>query len=575
MSARAASPLGWAARLARPHWPRIGGGIFLGTIAVLAAMGLLATSGYLISRASLQPPILTLLVAIVGVRFFGVLRALTRYVERLASHDAALRTLARARTLLYERLIPQVPSGLGLRTTDVLSRFVGDVEALQHLFVRALGPPVVAVVGIAVATGVAWWLSPAAGVVMAVALIGSALLLPTLSGIAGRRSGRRQAAARSQLTSELIETLEGAPELALYGQEEARTTRLAQADAGLVRLARRDAWLSGATGGISVLATGATMALVVAAAIPGVVSGQTDGVLLAALALLAMAAFEAIVPLPTAAQHMSATSNAAGRLQDLTERPPPFAEPVAPRALPATGRLELADAVVRLSGTRVLDGVSLSLQQGERVALVGPSGSGKSTLALALTRLAPIEPGRGTLGSVDLSDVDGDELRTAVRLERGDGHLFAGTIRENVRLSRPDATDSDVDRALDRAGATSWITTLPEGADTSVGEDGALASGGQRQRILLARALLAPARFLILDEPAAHLDEAAADALLADLIDGVAADVGVLLITHRLSGLDAFDRVLVMEHGRIVESGTVDELRQLHGRFADMERMPV
>jgi thiol reductant ABC exporter CydC subunit len=546
--------------------------VFLGALAVLAAMALLATSGYLISKAALQPPILTLTIAIVGVRFFGIVRALSRYLERLASHDAALRTLARARTLLFERLVPQVPGGLGLRSGDVLSRFVGDVEALQHLFVRALGPPVIAAIAIAVATGVAWSLSPAAGVVMAGSLLASAALLPLISGLAGRRSGRRQAGARSQLTSELLETLEGAPELALYGREEERIARLARADERLVDIARRDAWLSGATGGLSVFATVATMALVVAAAIPGVASGQTDGVLLAALALLALGAFEAIVPLPAAAQHMSATASAAGRLQELTERPAPFPDPSHPRALPTTGPLELRDAVVRFDGDPVLAGASLTIQPGERVALVGPSGAGKSTVALALTRLVPLASGQALIGGADLLGLEGDAVRRAVRLERGDGHIFNGSIRENVRLSRPDATDADVDQALVRAGAGTWIASLPKGADSSAGEDGALVSGGQRQRILLARALLAEARFLILDEPSAHLDDDAAAALLADLVEGVTAATGVLLITHRLDGLGLFDRVVVLERGRVVEAGPVRELRAKDGRFAALER---
>jgi thiol reductant ABC exporter CydC subunit len=571
MSARTTSRIGWAVGLARPQWPRIGAGVLLGALAVLAAMALLATSGYLISKAALQPPILTLTIAIVGVRFFGILRALSRYLERLVSHDAALRTLARVRTLLYERLVPQVPGGLGLRSGDVLSRFVGDVEALQHLFVRALGPPLIAVVAIAVAVGMAWALSPAAGAVMAGALLLSAVALPVISGLAGRRSGRRQAVARSQLTSEFLETLEGAPELALYGREDQRIARLARADGHLVDIARRDAWLSGATGGLSVLATVATMALVVAAAVPGVASGQTDGVLLAALALLALGAFEAIVPLPVAAQHMSATASAAGRLQELTERPAPFPDPRNPQPVPGTGPLALRDAVVRFDGDPVLSGASLTIYPGERVALVGPSGAGKSTVALALTRLVPLESGRALVGGVDLRDLEGEAVRQRVRLERGDGHIFGGSIRENVRLSRPDANDVEVDRALVRAGAGTWIASLPDGADSSAGEDGALVSGGQRQRILLARALLADARFLILDEPSAHLDDDAADALLADLVDAVDEERGVLLITHRMDGLESFDRVVVLEEGRVVESGPVQELRSARGRFSELE----
>ena len=573
MSARSSSIL-WATGLARTERTRVAGSIVLGAVSILAAVGLLAMSGYLISKASLQPPILTLTVAIVFVRAFSIIRAVSRYLERLLSHDAALRVLSRLRVTLYERLVPLVPGGLGrTRSTDLLSRFVADVDALQHLFVRALGPPAIAALTIAAAGLTAWLLVPAAGVVLVVCLTAAAFVLPALSGRLGVKAGRRQAAARAELTGELVEALEGAPELAVYGRAEDRLARVARADDELVRLARRDARLAGATSGLGLAATGATIALVLVAAIPSI-GGSDDGVLLAALALLAMAAFEAILPLPVAAQHMSATASAAERLRDVTERPVPVPEPSPSSPLPPTGALVVEDLTVLHPGATeaAVAQATFRVRPGERVAVVGSSGAGKSTLALALTRLIPVAAGRATLGGVDLAISTGDDVRTAIRLEAGDGHLFATSLRENVRLARPDATDLDVDAALARAGLGPWIATLPAGPDTHVGEDGALLSGGQRQRVLLARMLLADARILILDEPAAHLDPEGAESLVRDALASLPLDVGVLLITHRLVGLDGFDRILVMDRGRIVESGAPAELAAAGGRYAELWR---
>ena len=558
----AAGALWRATRLAAPGRRRLWLSLAMGVLAAGAGIALLATSGYLISAAALGPPILTLTVAIVGVRTFAILRSTARYAERLSSHDVALRVLSRARRTFYDRLVPLVPGGLPrLRSGDILSRAVGDVDALQHLYVRALGPPVVAVIVCAGAAVAAWFMLPAAGIALAVLLAAGAIVLPAIAGAAGRRAGRRQAPARAALTAEVLEAVQFAPELAAYGLEDDRIARVAAADRSLARTSRSDASI-GATGtGLVVALAGAAAAVVLAVAIPSVSGGTMDGVWLAALALLALAAVDALAPLPAAAQHLSATATAARRLEEVTDRPPPVTDPDHPVPVGPRPGLALEGARLRYSasGPWVLDGVDLRLDPGRRVAVVGPSGAGKSTIANVLVRFRDLNGGRATIDGRDVRDHAQDDVRRAVRLCEQDAHLFATTIRDNVRVGAPGIDDAAVRHALDRAGLGDWIARLPDGLDTQVGEAGAQVSGGQRSRIALARALASGAPVLILDEPTAHLDAASTRAFVDDLAAG-AREASVLLITHSPIGLEEFDEVLLLEHGRVAARGPHEEL---------------
>ncbi|HWA54005.1 MAG TPA: ABC transporter transmembrane domain-containing protein, partial [Solirubrobacterales bacterium] len=318
--------------------------VVLGAGAVLAAVGLLTTSGYLISRAAQHPDVLALSLAIVGVRFFGISRALLRYAERLVSHDLAFRTLTDLRTRFFRRLVPLVPGGLpGLGRGELLSRFVGDVDRLQDLYLRGIGPPLVAVVAGAGAVLVAFLILPAAALVLAAALLAAGVLAPALSRAAARSAGRRQGAARAALGGELVEIAAGSAEIAVAGRAGDWIERADRASGELASLQGRDALSGGlATGLGTTLAAGAVVA-VLAVSIPAVESGALAGVLLAALALLAMAAFEAVAPLPAAAAGIDACAGAAQRIEAVLERDPPVAEPDHPAPLPSNGALTMSD----------------------------------------------------------------------------------------------------------------------------------------------------------------------------------------------------------------------------------------
>lgn len=555
------TPLGRAALETRSRWRLLALSVLLGAGTILAAVGLLTSAGYLISRAAEHPEILSLTVVIVAVRFFGIARALFRYGERLVSHDLAFRTLTDLRTRFFAKLVPLVPGGLGdAKRGDLLSTFVGDVDQMQNLYLRGLAPPMIAAVSSLVCVVVASIMLPAAGLVLAAMLLLGGVAMPVITRSAARRAGRRQAAARSALSTDLLEIASGSAELAVAGRERDWLNRVAASDSRVIELQKSDALSGGVAVGLSTMLAVLTVIAVTAVAIPAVHSGDLSGVLLAALALLALASFEPILALGQAAAGIDACADAASRIEAVTERPPPVVESGTPTPIPASGPISFDDVSFAYADDLgpVLDGVDLRLSPGEAVALVGPSGIGKSTLSELLVRFRDPDSGSIRIGGVDLRDVDSAELRRQVRLAPQDAYLFDGSIRENVALGRPEASTAELEAALARVGLGSWLDGLPGGIDTAVGEGGARVSGGQRQRIAMARTVVSGASFMVFDEPTTHLDpESAGD--LEHLLTGLPeAGSAVLVVTHEIVDPERFDRILELRNG------TVEEIESLH-----------
>jgi ATP-binding cassette, subfamily C, bacterial CydC len=531
-----------------PRW-RMALAVLLGVLAVGFGVALMTTAGYLISRAAEQPPILSLTVTIVAVRFFGLARPLARYLERLASHDLALRALGRIRTRFYARIEPLAPAQLeGFRHGDLLGRMVGDVDALQGLYLRVLGPPLIALLVAAACIGATAAFLPAAAAVLAAGLLVGGVAVPAAAWTLGRGAGRRQAAARGGLTADLVEILRGAPELVVYGREQETLDRVRAGDRELARLGRRDALAAGVADGLSILVAGLTVAGVLAVAVAAHDAGTLDRVLVATLALLALSSFESVAPLPAAAKELSATLAAGRRVLELTDREPAVRDPEEPMPAPpkhAPVVLECVTARYAPDEPPALRNVSLRLDPGRRIALVGPSGAGKTTVTNLLLRFLDPERGRITIAGRDLREYRQEDVRRTFALAGQDAHVFDSSIRANLAFARPGATDSELEEALRRARLGDWVASLPDGLETQVGEEGSRLSGGQRQRLTIARALLADAPVLLLDEPTAHLDPENAEALVRDALSA-AGDRSVLLITHRSEGLDLVDEVVTL-----------------------------
>ncbi|WP_405536365.1 thiol reductant ABC exporter subunit CydD [Streptomyces sp. NBC_00075] len=552
---------------------RFGLALLLGSLALGSAVGLMATSGWLISRASQQPPVLYLMVAVTATRAFGIGRAVFRYAERLVSHDAVLRMLADTRVAVYRRLERLAPAGL--RTTrrgDLLSRLVADVDALQDYWLRWLLPAGAALVVSAASVGFTAWLLPEAGAVLAAGLLAAGVGVPLVTNAVARRAERRLAPARGALATHVADLLTGTAESTVAGALNARTEEVRRADSALTRIASRAATATALGDGLTALLSGLTLAATALVGAQAVADGRLGGVVMAVVVLTPLAAFEAVLGLPLAVRYRQRVRRSAERVYEVLDAPEPVREPEQPRSAPLSPfPVVVKELAARHAGQDrdALARLDLTLDEGRRIAVVGPSGSGKTTLAQVLLRFLDADAGSYTLGGVDAYTLDGDDVRRLVGLCAQDAHLFDSSVRENLLLARKDATEDDLRGALARARLLDWAESLPDGLDTLVGEHGARLSGGQRQRLALARALLADFPVLVLDEPAEHLDLPTADALTADLLDATKGRT-TLLITHRLAGLDAVDEVIVLDGGRVVQRGTYAELVAVDGPLRGM-----
>ncbi|GAY10812.1 transport ATP-binding protein CydC [Pseudonocardia sp. N23] len=543
-----------------------------GAAATASGAGLLSLAAWLIATAATHPSVTALSVAVVLTRALGVTRGVTRYLERLVTHDAALRTLADVRVRVYERLARTEPVRR-FRSPDLVTRLVSDTDATQDLLVRGLTPPLAAVVAGAGAVTLATALLVPGGLLLAAGLLVGGLVVPVVAAALSRASGSRQAEARAELSTALVDALHGAQDLAAYGATGRAVARVEAADAVLTATARRDAGLLGLGAGASALVAGLTLWGTLLLGVAAVTDGSLGTVPLAVLVLTALASFEIVAPLPAAAARLGAVRASGERLFDVLDTPPAVRDPGGAGVL-APGALQVRDLRVRYAPGEpwALDGLDLDVAPGTRVAVVGPSGSGKSTLAAVLFRFLDADSGTVAIGGTALTEVSADTARGVVSGVPQQPHMFTGSVAANLRLARPDATDDALWDVLGRVRLADDVAAMPGRLDADVGEHGIRLSGGMRQRLALARALLTDASLLVLDEPTTHLDPDTRDAVLADLL-AAAGGRAVLLVTHDLDRLETMDAIHVVVGGRVVQHGTHADLLARDGWYRSAHRL--
>ncbi len=560
-------------RLYRPYGLWMAGGVALGLATMLANFGLLALAGWFLASAAAvglagyaAQNAFNFFTPAAGVRFFATVRVLARYASRLVDHEATFRQVAALRVFLFARLVPLAPLGLADRSGDLLGRLVADVERLSDFYPRVLLPMLVAAIASLVMALAFGAIAPAAGLALYLLLLLAGVAVPLVGLGAAAKPGRKIVALEAGLRADVVDTMQGMADLLTYGAAPAMAARIEGADAALIAGQRRMRSIAAIGAAASTLLANVAMAAMLLIGIPLLRAGLVSGPELSLFVLGALGAFEAVAPLSQALPLLAPIRESARRVFEIADRPAPVRDPAA--SPPRPGRLDLELRGIRLcynaadKSERIwaLNGLDLSIPQGTRMMLLGRSGAGKTSIANLLLRFAEYQEGSALLGGIELHDIRGDDVRSLFTVVSERTFLFHGTIRDNLLLARPGATDPMLWQALETAQLAAFVRAEPAGLDTPVGEAGARISGGEARRVALARAVLRDTPWLILDEPTEGLDPVTAAALRGAL-EAVTAGRTVLWITHRLEAISEADRVAVLEAGRVVESGVVGALR--------------
>jgi ATP-binding cassette, subfamily C, bacterial CydC len=554
----------------KPHIPRVMLAILLGVATVTSNVGLLATAAYVISGSALVAFLGSLVIPIYLVRLFGVSRAGARYAERLISHNLTFKLLADIRTWFYTRLEPLAPARLlRHRTGDLLSRIVGDVEELQNVYLRIIAPVAVASVTSLLTFALLYSFGPPLAFVALGFLLAAGIGVPILVRNLAGGLGRRQLGLRGELNAGILDGVQGAQDLLAFGREHDHERNIATLNRRLGRMQGKMAFITGLQDALGDLLMNLAMTSVLVLAIPLVSGGEVRGVLLAFLALVVLGSFEAVQPLGTAFQFLGRSVGAAERIFEIVDAEPEVQDPATPLSIPRDHKLEFDKVGFRYKDGFALEDVSFTLEPGKRIAIVGPSGAGKSTLVGLVLRFWNPKEGEISIGDCNVREYAQDDVRALIGVVSQDTHVFNDTLRANLLLARPEATEDDLRVVLAQAQLDELVERLPRGLESPLGEQGLKLSGGERQRLSVARALLKDAPLLVLDEPTANLDPATERELL-DAVYRSAQDRATLVITHRLVRMQEMDEILVLERGRIVERGTHTELEARHGTYRRM-----
>jgi len=553
-------------------------GVFLAFVTMLANVSLMALSGWFISAMALAG------IAGIAINYFtpagfirglAIIRTAGRYAERLVTHDATLRVLSDIRVWFYASLEPLAPARLqSWRSGDLLNRIQSDIDALDSFYINSLIPMMTAVLGVVVISFFVAQYSPLYSLVLLGLLLLGGAVLPPISYIGSRKPVQKELECRSELRNTLLDSVSGMAELRVYASKRTLLDQLESSQQAYMKAQdetnRVNSLSQVIIGSLAQVAVWLGLIIIIP-----LVSVQTlDGAYLGMLVLLALASFESIAPMPLAFQSLGKSLVAARRLFELVDVPPLVVEPQNPRAMNASRDIEFERVSLTYPGQKrpAIKDVTFSIAQGERVAVVGASGAGKSSLLQLLLRFYPATEGQVMLAGRSVQDYRSSDLYQCYSVVSQSTHLFNTTIRANLMMARSEASSESMILAARRARIHDEIMAMPNGYDSFVGEAGIRLSGGQIRRIALARAFLQDAPILLLDEPTEGLDPSS-ERLVMDILANEFKGKSLLLITHRLVGLEAMDRIVVLEQGRIVEEGDHQSLMKDGGRYAEFRQI--
>lgn len=554
----------------KPYWGEVLLSIFLGVATIGAGIGLLGTSAYLIATAALHPSIAELQVAIVGVRFFGISRAAFRYGERLVSHSVNLRLLSSLRIWYYRQVEQADQRSLSVfRTGDLLDRTLRELETLENFYVRVFSPLIVFLI---VTTGVSFFVGrfqPALGWILATGLFVSGIVLPVVSIIVSKGPSRKMAIQNSNLSAQVIETLDGLEELQAFGTSHVLLDRIRDVNKNLAFTHLRTSALGGMNNGLIVLISSLTILLLIWVSITDVQVGLLTGIILTVVVQLALASFEASGNLPTAAQKLTESISAAKKIFEIADL---HAEE------PKKNNLQEAEIGAWLTFDKVcftneedagfsLADLSFDVEIGKKIAVVGPSGAGKSSLIDLILKFTILTSGKILFNGRDIAGLTNESIRANFSVMAQDGYLFNCSLKENLLLAKPGASDGEITGVLAKVGLAEWLLQLPRGLDTWLGDRATAVSGGEFQRIMLARMMFQDRPFLILDEPMTNLDSVIKRDLLNVILSNPT-EKGLIWISHDYSFMEEMDEILYLEDGQIIERGTHTILLALNGKYA-------
>jgi len=549
-------------------------GLLLSFLTLLANVALMALSGWFITAMAVAGAAgvsLNYFTPAALIRGAAIVRTAGRYAERLVTHEATFRLLSELRVWFYRQLEPLAPAGLeAYRSGDLLSRIRADIDTLDHVYLRLLIPVAVALLSALVFTAVLLGYHPLLALAEVTLLLVAGVAVPWLVNRLGSSAGRRKVELASRMRAALVTDVQGMGELLVYGAAESHALQMQALSRELAREQQTLSGLNGLSQAALGLCAGLAMWAMVVIAVPLVLADTLAPPQLAMLALFALASFEAVMPLPLALQTLGEALAAARRIFSLADAQPAVSEPADPIPVPELPAYRLHEVSFRYrpDNPPVLQDVTLALPPGRKLAVVGETGCGKSTLVSLLLRFRDPTGGRVLLNERPLQQYSGEALRGRVAALAQQTHLFNTTILDNLLLARPDADREAVEAACKAALIHAFITQQPDGYDTVTGETGVRLSGGQARRVAIARALLKDAPVLVLDEPTEGLDPETARQLMANVLARVhARRQSLLLITHRLQGLEAMDEILVMAEGRVVESGSHAALMAARSRY--------